>query len=129
MATAPDSQRIKLLREVAGTKVYDERKEESKVILRETGKWLTGCRKTSVLLNTRMHSVFAFEVLPILKNAIFRYTFMLQRCWTIKCHKTEYCGTFLKNCFKTKDCASYSSYTQNPYWYIYLHCRGQKRED
>lgn len=70
MATAPDSQRIKLLREVAGTKVYDERKEESKVILRETGKWLTGCRKTSVLLNTRMHSVFAFEVLPILKNAI-----------------------------------------------------------
>ena len=37
MATAPDSQRLKLLREVAGTKVYDERKEESKVILRETG--------------------------------------------------------------------------------------------
>jgi len=37
MATAPDSQRLKLLREVAGTKVYDERKEESKDILRETG--------------------------------------------------------------------------------------------
>ncbi|KAH3790706.1 hypothetical protein DPMN_168913 [Dreissena polymorpha] len=36
MATAPDSQRLKLLREVAGTKVYDERKEESKEILRET---------------------------------------------------------------------------------------------
>ncbi|XP_052773319.1 structural maintenance of chromosomes protein 3-like [Mya arenaria] len=36
MATAPDSQRLKLLREVAGTKVYDERKEESKDILRET---------------------------------------------------------------------------------------------
>lgn len=36
MATAPDSHRLKLLREVAGTKVYDERKEESKVILRET---------------------------------------------------------------------------------------------
>ncbi|XP_046369014.1 structural maintenance of chromosomes protein 3-like [Haliotis rufescens] len=36
MATAPDSQRLKLLREVAGTKVYDERKEESKIILRET---------------------------------------------------------------------------------------------
>ena len=29
MATAPDSQRLKLLREVAGTRVYDERKEES----------------------------------------------------------------------------------------------------
>uniref|UniRef100_T1GMH3 Structural maintenance of chromosomes protein 3 n=1 Tax=Megaselia scalaris TaxID=36166 RepID=T1GMH3_MEGSC len=29
MATAPDSYRLKLLREVAGTRVYDERKEES----------------------------------------------------------------------------------------------------
>jgi len=38
MATAPDSQRLKLLREVAGTKVYDERKEETKAILKETGK-------------------------------------------------------------------------------------------
>jgi len=37
MATAPDSQRLKLLREVAGTKVYDERKEETKAILKETG--------------------------------------------------------------------------------------------
>lgn len=37
MATAPDSQRLKLLKEVAGTRVYDERKEESKGILRETG--------------------------------------------------------------------------------------------
>ena len=37
MATAPDSQRLKLLREVAGTKVYDERKEESNGILVETG--------------------------------------------------------------------------------------------
>jgi len=37
MATAPDSQRLKLLREVAGTKVYDERKEETRAILKETG--------------------------------------------------------------------------------------------
>ncbi|XP_023219762.1 structural maintenance of chromosomes protein 3-like isoform X2 [Centruroides sculpturatus] len=36
MATAPDSQRLKLLREVAGTRVYDERREESKSILKET---------------------------------------------------------------------------------------------
>lgn len=36
MATAPDSYRLKLLREVAGTRVYDERKEESKNILKET---------------------------------------------------------------------------------------------
>lgn len=33
MATAPDSHRLKLLREVAGTRVYDERKEESIEIL------------------------------------------------------------------------------------------------
>lgn len=36
MATAPDSQRLKLLREVAGTRVYDERREESKVLLKDT---------------------------------------------------------------------------------------------
>ncbi|XP_041476327.1 structural maintenance of chromosomes protein 3-like [Lytechinus variegatus] len=36
MATAPDSQRLKLLREVAGTRVYDERKAESQTILKET---------------------------------------------------------------------------------------------
>jgi hypothetical protein len=37
MATAPDSQRLKLLREVAGTRVYDERKEESISLIKETG--------------------------------------------------------------------------------------------
>ncbi|CAG0885820.1 unnamed protein product [Cyprideis torosa] len=36
MATAPDAQRLKLLREVAGTRVYDERREESLVMLKET---------------------------------------------------------------------------------------------
>lgn len=36
MATAPDAHRLKLLREVAGTRVYDERKEESKAILKDT---------------------------------------------------------------------------------------------
>lgn len=36
MATAPDPQRLKILREVAGTRIYDERKEESRVVLRET---------------------------------------------------------------------------------------------
>ncbi|EDV20861.1 uncharacterized protein TRIADDRAFT_64300 [Trichoplax adhaerens] len=36
LAIAPDSQRLKLLREVAGTRVYDERREESKIILQET---------------------------------------------------------------------------------------------
>lgn len=36
MATAPDSQRLKILKEVAGTRIYDERKEESRGLLRET---------------------------------------------------------------------------------------------
>ncbi|KRZ34969.1 Structural maintenance of chromosomes protein 3 [Trichinella pseudospiralis] len=36
LATAPDSYRLKLLREVAGTRVYDERKEESNVLLRDS---------------------------------------------------------------------------------------------
>ena len=40
MATAPDSQRLKLLREVAGTRVYDERKEESISLMKETGRML-----------------------------------------------------------------------------------------
>ncbi len=42
LALAPDPQRLKLLREVAGTRVYDERKEESKTILKETGKSCLG---------------------------------------------------------------------------------------
>ena len=37
LATAKDYERLKLLREVAGTRVYDERKEESQRILNETG--------------------------------------------------------------------------------------------
>ncbi|KAJ8938154.1 hypothetical protein NQ318_011919 [Aromia moschata] len=36
MATAPDAHRLKLLREVAGTRVYDERRDESMAILKET---------------------------------------------------------------------------------------------
>jgi chromosome segregation ATPase len=38
MAIAPDANRLQLLREVAGTKVYDEKKQESETILAETGK-------------------------------------------------------------------------------------------
>ena len=37
LAVAKDHERLKLLREVAGTRVYDERKEESKSILKDTG--------------------------------------------------------------------------------------------
>ena len=37
LAVAKNHERLKLLREVAGTRVYDERKEESKTILKDTG--------------------------------------------------------------------------------------------
>lgn len=55
MATAPDSQRLKLLREVAGTRVYDERKEESISLMKETGnisaiRVISFCRKLFYLL-------------------------------------------------------------------------------
>jgi len=53
MATAPDSQRLKLLREVAGTKVYDERKEETKAILKETGKYAVKISAVGTLINTQ----------------------------------------------------------------------------
>lgn len=71
MATAPDSQRIKLLREVAGTKVYDERKEESKVILRETGMLFTLALKFSkheILLGQSIY--FSLVYMYILMNEV-----------------------------------------------------------
>ena len=37
LAVAKDNERLKLLREVAGTRVYDEKKEQSKAILKESG--------------------------------------------------------------------------------------------
>ncbi|CAJ0937278.1 unnamed protein product, partial [Mesorhabditis belari] len=48
LATAPDAQRLKLLKEVAGTRVYDERKEESLKILKETS---SKVKKIEDLLN------------------------------------------------------------------------------
>ncbi|CAG9856359.1 unnamed protein product [Phyllotreta striolata] len=49
MATAPDAHRLKLLREVAGTRVYDERRDESMGILRETE---VKCQKIEEFLRT-----------------------------------------------------------------------------
>lgn len=43
LAIAPDGHRLKLLREVAGTRVYDERKTESLEILKDTGKYMYMC--------------------------------------------------------------------------------------
>jgi len=47
LATAKDSERLKLLREVAGTRVYDERKTESQNILNDTE---SKCEKIDDLL-------------------------------------------------------------------------------
>ena len=66
MATAPDSQRLKLLREVAGTRVYDERKEESKAILRETGKCeALFTRNVCVCLNMNIASKFIIGLMVV----------------------------------------------------------------
>uniref|UniRef100_A0A673GEN1 Structural maintenance of chromosomes protein 3 n=1 Tax=Sinocyclocheilus rhinocerous TaxID=307959 RepID=A0A673GEN1_9TELE len=53
MATAPDSQRLKLLREVAGTRVYDERKEESISLMKETGRSFTDMFLIKCVLSTK----------------------------------------------------------------------------
>lgn len=65
MATAPDSQRLKLLREVAGTRVYDERKEESISLMKETGRMhveiscdhLNISHYSKIKLPGRLHSI------------------------------------------------------------------------
>ena len=61
MATAPDSQRLKLLREVAGTRVYDERKEESISLMKETG-------KINVILPYFFYSVYCFFIVMIFER-------------------------------------------------------------
>lgn len=68
MATAPDSQRLKLLREVAGTKVYDERKEESNGILTETGNLLlfisfrSYCYFSNCIYNSKCVGFFVYLI-------------------------------------------------------------------
>ena len=51
MATAPDSQRLHLLREVAGTRVYDERKEESEQLMKVIS---SGINPSKFILNSRI---------------------------------------------------------------------------
>lgn len=53
MAIAPDANRLQLLREVAGTKVYDEKKQESEAILAETGK--------KFLIGRGVHCIFVYD--------------------------------------------------------------------
>lgn len=57
MATAPDSQRLKLLREVAGTRVYDERKEESMNILNDTESRLEKIEDLLKYINERLSAL------------------------------------------------------------------------
>ena len=53
LATAPDAARLKLLKEVAGTRVYDERKEESIATMRDTES-----------KRDKIESVFSFNEFP-----------------------------------------------------------------
>ena len=71
LALSPDSQRLKLLREVAGTRVYDERKEESRTILKETGK---DC--VSLCLYCRAVVIFTVEMFVLVQDSVW-YTYLL----------------------------------------------------
>ena len=71
LALSPDSQRLKLLREVAGTRVYDERKEESRTILKETG---NDC--VSLCLYCRAVVIFTVEMFVLVQASVL-YTYLL----------------------------------------------------
>lgn len=57
MATSPDSQRLKILREVAGTRTYDERKEESRGLLRDTESKLEKITDLLKYIDERLNSL------------------------------------------------------------------------
>ena len=57
MATSPDSQRLKILREVAGTRTYDERKEESRTLLRDTESKLEKINDLIKYIDERLQSL------------------------------------------------------------------------
>ncbi|KAI6228153.1 Structural maintenance of chromosomes protein [Aphelenchoides besseyi] len=54
LATAADSQRLKLIKEVAGTKVFDDRKEESVKLLAETQGKLDKCEQLLGFMEERL---------------------------------------------------------------------------
>ncbi|KAI6242798.1 Structural maintenance of chromosomes protein [Aphelenchoides fujianensis] len=54
LATAADAQRLKLIKEVAGTKVFDERKEESMKLLEETQGKLAKCEQLLGYMGERL---------------------------------------------------------------------------
>ena len=65
LAVAKNHERLKLLREVAGTRVYDERKEESKTILKDTGMTvlkITVGHRTLCDQNLKMSSQFCIMI-------------------------------------------------------------------
>ena len=49
LAVAKDKERLQLLREVAGTRVYDQKKEESRSLLKDSGYNEITILKTSLL--------------------------------------------------------------------------------
>ncbi|XP_039261631.1 structural maintenance of chromosomes protein 3-like [Styela clava] len=57
MATAPDSYRLRLLREVAGTRVYDERKSESETLMKESETRLADIEKVLAMIEDRLSTL------------------------------------------------------------------------
>uniref|UniRef100_A0A1I7YP81 Structural maintenance of chromosomes protein n=1 Tax=Steinernema glaseri TaxID=37863 RepID=A0A1I7YP81_9BILA len=57
LATAPESYRLRLLKEVAGTRVYDERKEESQKILNETNVKMARIETLLTYINDRLKTL------------------------------------------------------------------------
>ncbi|CAD5211976.1 unnamed protein product [Bursaphelenchus okinawaensis] len=54
LATQTDAQRLKLIREVAGTRVFDERKEQSVKLLKDTQEKLEKCQSLLGLMEDRL---------------------------------------------------------------------------
>ncbi|CAD5216498.1 unnamed protein product [Bursaphelenchus xylophilus] len=54
LATQTDAQRLKLIREVAGTRVFDERKEQSLKLLKDTQEKLDKCKTLLNLMEDRL---------------------------------------------------------------------------
>lgn len=92
MATAPDSQRLKLLREVAGTRVYDERKEESISLMKETGKTF----KKLLLYATVIQLTLKLQAFSVKLDRCYSWYVKQHRACHISCLNFQYLKRFSK---------------------------------
>lgn len=104
MATAPDSQRLKLLREVAGTRVYDERKEESISLMKETGKINVILPYVSFLLWITFSLCYDSQELSILRSLLYDNLPMYWMEWklvsgSLRFETSNNFSLWIKNCY------------------------------